>query len=341
MVGTAWDALTAISATVAGCRREDEVYGEIAEIVRSTARCDTIAMARFNPVTGKHETVVNLDYPVPVLHHLNTWFVEHDEVFHYMRSQDRKPLRWKDMPFPYESMFSAERVFRPSGFNEGVTVCLYNRDGIYTGALHTSAADRNSPPDDAMQLLGAAQSVVGSVIDWWTAADLTGDRRGAVRMVIDPTRHIHIRTAREPSETTVSLVYEALSMSLPAALATIPARSFLPWREAMLQIRARRHGEYIILDAAVEDLPVALTPRELEVATALMSGLTNAEIAHVLRMSAKTAARHVENIAAKLQVHSRSAAAVRCSEMGLRSWHVAARLAALAPHWASAPLLRG
>ena len=55
--------------------------------------------------------------------------------------------------------------------------------------------------------------------------------------------------------------------------------------------------------------PFALTTREVEVATLVADGLTNAEIAARLYPSAKTVDHHVSNVLAKLGVGSRRAAA--------------------------------
>jgi len=48
-----------------------------------------------------------------------------------------------------------------------------------------------------------------------------------------------------------------------------------------------------------------LTPREREVLTLIAEGLSNAEIADKLVISAKTVDRHRENIMRKLNLHSR------------------------------------
>lgn len=53
-----------------------------------------------------------------------------------------------------------------------------------------------------------------------------------------------------------------------------------------------------------------LTSRELEVLRLLAAGKSNREIAGALIISERTVARHVQNIFAKLGVHSRTAASV-------------------------------
>ena len=54
-----------------------------------------------------------------------------------------------------------------------------------------------------------------------------------------------------------------------------------------------------------------LTRREHEVVTLVAEGLTNAEIARRLWISPGTVRRHLENVFAKLEVHTRTAAVAR------------------------------
>jgi DNA-binding NarL/FixJ family response regulator len=62
---------------------------------------------------------------------------------------------------------------------------------------------------------------------------------------------------------------------------------------------------------ATADSADALTRREREVARLIAAGLTNAELAHTLHISPKTAAVHVSNILRKLAVSSRTEVAAR------------------------------
>ena len=73
------------------------------------------------------------------------------------------------------------------------------------------------------------------------------------------------------------------------------------------------------LGAAVTELPAraapgGLTSRELEVLRLVASGQSNHDIAVTLVLSEKTVARHISNIFAKLDVHSRTAAAAYAFE---------------------------
>ena len=54
-----------------------------------------------------------------------------------------------------------------------------------------------------------------------------------------------------------------------------------------------------------------LTPRECEVVTLVAEGKTTAQIARQLWISPGTVRRHLENVFAKLDVHTRTAAVAR------------------------------
>ncbi|MEJ2887690.1 ABC transporter substrate-binding protein [Actinomycetospora aeridis] len=67
----------------------------------------------------------------------------------------------------------------------------------------------------------------------------------------------------------------------------------------------------------LDALPHGLSRRELEVATLLVAGLTNAGIARRLAIGARTVGTHVDRVLGKLDVASRGAAAARTLDEGL------------------------
>ncbi|HEX4490805.1 MAG TPA: AAA family ATPase [Acidimicrobiia bacterium] len=71
------------------------------------------------------------------------------------------------------------------------------------------------------------------------------------------------------------------------------------------------------VEAAPDEAPFALTPREREVLRMVADGCTNREIAAALFISVKTASVHVSNILAKLGVANRAEAGVVAHRLGL------------------------
>jgi DNA-binding NarL/FixJ family response regulator len=63
--------------------------------------------------------------------------------------------------------------------------------------------------------------------------------------------------------------------------------------------------------------PVTLTPREVDVLSALSRGYTYAEIAAQLQISLHTVTTHIKSSYRKLEVHSGAAAVTRAAELGL------------------------
>ncbi|MBZ5713759.1 LuxR C-terminal-related transcriptional regulator, partial [Nannocystis pusilla] len=63
--------------------------------------------------------------------------------------------------------------------------------------------------------------------------------------------------------------------------------------------------------------PLDLSPRQLEVAKLVCQGLTNAEIAATLGISARTVTSHLDHIYTRLDIGSRSALATALAKRGL------------------------
>jgi DNA-binding CsgD family transcriptional regulator len=293
---------------------------EILELFRSIVPYAAASISAWNPLTRRHESLASVGYPDAVQAHLDTWFVEHDEVFRWMRTVDPRPLRWRDMPFDYRSMHSAREVFVPAGFDEGVTTCLYTCDGRYTGSFHVSTDVRTHPSDQAMEALCALQVTLACVADGlrtatWLAASLQPHDNAAVvtesgDLVTLPDR---------PSGPQL----EAGSALVDAVVAVLRcgggADRFL-WQDgAGLWHRVRLHplaGGALVTESPCPR-PLNLTARELDVLTLLAAGRSNPEIAEALTIAVKTASKHVEHVLEKLGCASRAAAAARAVQDGL------------------------
>jgi len=75
----------------------------------------------------------------------------------------------------------------------------------------------------------------------------------------------------------------------------------------------------LMREVRVPESPEALTERETDVLRLLAQGRSNKEIAHILSLSEKTVKTHVSNILSKLNVPSRTQAALYAVRIGLVS----------------------
>jgi DNA-binding NarL/FixJ family response regulator len=87
--------------------------------------------------------------------------------------------------------------------------------------------------------------------------------------------------------------------------------------DAALDPAVQRHVVAALGEPAAPPLPDDLTPREAEVLSLIAEGLTNAEIAARLVVSAATVKSHVNHIFAKIGVRDRAQAVVYAYENGL------------------------
>lgn len=110
-----------------------------------------------------------------------------------------------------------------------------------------------------------------------------------------------------------------------AELRALPAPSVQLCMGSMRVIRMdasayMRTAERFHPNARIEGLDqriARLTPRELEVLHWIREGKTNPQIAIILKLSQRTVHKHVESIFQKLNVETRTAAAIRATEIGI------------------------
>jgi DNA-binding NarL/FixJ family response regulator len=87
--------------------------------------------------------------------------------------------------------------------------------------------------------------------------------------------------------------------------------------EAALDPAVQHHVVAALSTPAAPELPDDLTPREAEVLSLVAAGLTNAEIAERLVVSAATVKSHINHIFAKIDVRDRAQAVVYAYANGL------------------------
>jgi DNA-binding CsgD family transcriptional regulator len=285
--------------------RSAEILRRLQKVVPYVAASVSAA----KPGTIEHVSLANDGYSAPVERHLNEWLVHHDPGYLLMRRSAGPPLRWRDSPGRYRETYSVREVFLPAGFDEGVTVCVHNRRGRYTGSVHLSVDDRRHPTDEAVQFLAHLQVMLGELTDLGSPPP----------QAVPAANKITITSAGKWHSATRSV-----SDELVRQVRTLAAADTLPpwfWWQApageVHLVTTERIGDEITVGRTTADLPYGLSVRELEVLTLLTGGHTNAQIGRRLSISPKTVAKHVEHTLGKMGAASRTEAAVRATRVGL------------------------
>jgi DNA-binding CsgD family transcriptional regulator len=179
---------------------------------------------------------------------------------------------------------------------------LVDRAGQFVG-------DRLAPHHPWALLLGAQMAEAEGRID--DAAELyraAAPTLGAAREVLAGARG----TAYVGAAATLAQLGRTDEARAHAAEAARLLARWRGWRVEQLRAVERRLG---LGPGPVG--PAALTPREREVVVLLAEGLTNAQLAERLYISPRTAAVHVSNILAKLEMGSRTEVATWAVRSGL------------------------
>jgi DNA-binding CsgD family transcriptional regulator len=284
-------------------------------------------LATWDPVEGRYETLCNDSYPEHVIEPLNgaQMIAECRDL-----GIDRTgvPTRMRDVP-PRAQANSGTitQVLRPTGYREGVTMCLRTADGRAAGLMNLSVDDERHPTDDACQLLRALNEALANV------CDATQSSRWLRRLLADDVAAVAVtrngRTVELSSGESPPVLGDD-SDAIAAALSMLgrrrdvrrflwPADGSCRWYSmSVIPCNERAMPSICGVVTARPDVELHdLTRREVEVLTLMAEGLSNAEIADRLIVSTRTVSKHVERILCKLDVASRGAAAARARDEGL------------------------
>ena len=155
---------------------------DLLDTLATRAESSASAICLWDPIQRRHIGVANHDYPSEVMDHFNNWFVDNDPLFDSMRVHGLGALRWRDFP-DYRGGYSVNNVFRPAGFDEGLSARLITRDGTYVGLAwspSSSPRTRRLGPSTA----SARPTCCGAVTPWtprWTRLSSATSRRPSMR----------------------------------------------------------------------------------------------------------------------------------------------------------------
>ncbi|PKZ63465.1 helix-turn-helix transcriptional regulator [Gordonia terrae] len=298
--------------------RADELLSALGERVSSSAS----AISVWDPVAGRHLTLANHDYPDSVMRHFNSWFVSNDPLFKEMERTRSGALRWRDFP-GYRRTHSVTNVFTPAGFDEGLSARLVTAQGTYAGTLHVNSEDRRYPRDVDVTEINELRSSVASLLDTTMRPVMVADflSPGSPAWLIDRSgncRALHDQPMPDVDPELLSLVARFAGTERKFRWCDTGGT----WHLIRLLPATPRYRAAIpvaLTFVTPEPLPFDLTGRELEVLTLVANGLTSAQIAGALLISAKTVGRHIEHLLGKTRVANRVGLATLAHQHGLLS----------------------
>ncbi|MFO6451113.1 MULTISPECIES: LuxR C-terminal-related transcriptional regulator [unclassified Aeromicrobium] len=143
-------------------------------------------------------------------------------------------------------------------------------------------------------------------------------KSGALPLIRLARAHLDATHERNPAQLMrIAGIFREYDMWLPSAYALGDARRIYVGRRASGKAHAcddelaavreqiRQNAPWLSAEAAVSDLPVTLTPRELEAARLAARGLRNRDIAEALECGVRTVESHLAQARAKLGAGSR------------------------------------
>jgi DNA-binding CsgD family transcriptional regulator len=238
------------------------------------------------------------------------------------------PLSPSDLTYARSDLRTWSECLMPAGFNEGLSVALFEPGGRHVGFLALLYAGTRPPPPGDRSQLARATSAMGRGMDpvrtlTWAAQMVKGAASGVVLRrdgTVDVVPGLTMDPLLRAGATVLGLARAHIRAGHAYTTFLWPAR-----RERLVHLRVTvmaaaettptKHLGMVLLSPA-DDLR-GLTPRELEVLGYLVDGCSNQEVSHHLVLAPRTVAAHLEHILAKLQAPTRTLAAVRACQEGL------------------------
>lgn len=305
---------------------------DLLDTLASRAESSASAICLWDPLQRRHIGVANRDYPHAVMDHFNNWFVDNDPLFDSMRVHGLGALRWRDFP-DYRGGYSVNNVFRPAGFDEGLSARLITRDGTYVGTLHVNCDDSRYPSDDDVAEINSLRLQVAEQLDFTQRPRMVAElvAPDAQAWAVDDFGRAHLLRCGDAFVAPLDeLLVSDLAASFHAAAPVITPEvlrhhdgtSWLHVRRIATSPRYRGDSLGAVLLVSRGPLPMGVTPRELDALTLAVCGLTNTQIAGRLFISARTAGHHLESASAKLGAPNRASCASSAMSLGLLSAQV-------------------
>ena len=287
---------------------------------------EAIWLTLSDPESHVYATIGSSGLERPVLDYLDRPTVAR-EIQLAELNQDRPPIAVTELPVPIEELPTWGECLIPAGFRDGLAVPLIEPGGPYLGMLSLLYSSTEPPSgvlrDSIAQLAPLIARAVSPLRSLLATARLVQAAAAGAVLLRDGTTYPLRGLNHHPS-----LVD---SMVLDIARQTLLAGQV--YRSFMWPAHSGPHsaGHVRITVLAATDVPAfvmgtvllapdvecrGLTPREMEVLGLIVDGRSNQQIARRLTVAPRTVAAHVEHILHKLEVPTRTLAAVQAEREG-------------------------
>nr|MCW2729034.1 DNA-binding response regulator [Aeromicrobium sp.] len=240
---------------------------------------------------------------------------------------DRPPVSVRELPLPRDELPTWAECLVPAGFRDGLGVPLCEPGGPYVGML-TLFSSAAAPSGVLRERLGQLAPLIARGVSpmrsLLASARLVRGATAGVVLLRDGSTHPLPGLGENPLLVANSVVVDLARNTL---LAGQVYRSFMwPTHEgphnpshARMTVLAATDVPPFVLGTLLMTADVStggLTARELEVLGLVVDGHSNQQIAKQLVIAPRTVAAHMEHILHKLDVPTRTLAAVRAERDG-------------------------
>ncbi len=286
-----------------------------ADVAATVAAHTGAAMAQLDAWDGHAASPVAMIDCSPAVSRVLSVDLPSDAVFGRVLLTSGVPCLTDDPPLDFRrSRYFAEH-FAPAGVAAGLSLALRTRSGRVTGLLHLASERAGHFGERHRELLAALTPVLARAVDHPPVPPaLLPPGFAVTRVAGGAANTVEGRTA-SPA------VPHVRDLTLRFAAHDAPYLRFLRasstgWEEVRLVREPGPTASVLVASRPAPSLR-GLTPRELEILTAVATGASNLAIARALVISPRTVATHLENLLDKLAVDSRTGAAAAALREGL------------------------
>jgi DNA-binding CsgD family transcriptional regulator len=289
--------------------------GAAGDALAAVAAHTGAAMAQLDAWDGGHASpVAVLDCPADVSRVLSE-NLPADAVFGRLLLDTGAPCLTDDPPLDFRRSPHFAEHFAPAGVATGLSVALRTPSGRTTGMLHLGSDRVGHFGERHRVLIAELVPILARAVDFRPLPlALLPDGFAVSRVHGGAAASVEGRDPAPVDRHVAALVARFAAHDAPYLRFLHPAAD--GWQEVRL-VRDLGPTPGVLVAVRAGGSAHGLTRRELEILTAVATGVGNQQIAGALHISPSTVATHLENLLRKLAVASRTGAAVRALRDGL------------------------